>query len=112
MLGNVYAAPETGLENMAVAAPEEPEGGQNPASKGPETSGTGENPVPGKSETSGEEEQELPDEYFQVLELVGKYFSKDISLKRSPAGKGTMTIRFDSDQEIQKFLKALNSSNI
>ena len=33
MPGNVYAAPETGLENMAVAAPEEPEkpeGGQNP----------------------------------------------------------------------------------
>ena len=65
-----------------------------------------------KPETSGHEEQELPDEYFQVLELVGKYFSKDISLKRSPAGKGTMTIRFDSDQEIQKYLKALNSSNI
>lgn len=62
MLGNVYAATETGLENTAVAAPEEPEGGQNPASKETETSGTGENPAPGKSETSGKEEPSAPEE--------------------------------------------------
>ena len=58
-----------------------------------------------------EEAQDLPDEYFRVLEIVGKYFENNISLKRSAAGKGTMTIHFNSDGEVQKFLKALEDSN-
>ena len=58
-----------------------------------------------------EEAQDLPDEYFKVLEIVGKYFENNISLKRSNTGKGTMTIHFSSDQEVQKFLKALEDSN-
>ena len=58
-----------------------------------------------------EEAQDLPDEYFRVLEIVGKYFENNISLKRSAAGKGTMTIHFNSDSEVQKFLKALEDSN-
>jgi ParB family chromosome partitioning protein len=58
-----------------------------------------------------EEAQDLPDEYFRVLEIVGKYFENNISLKRSNAGKGTMTIHFNSDEEVQKFLKALEDSN-
>ena len=57
------------------------------------------------------ESQDLPDEYFKVLELVGKYFENNISLKRSGNGKGTMTIHFTSDEEVQKFLKALEDSN-
>ena len=58
-----------------------------------------------------EEAQDLPDEYFRVLEIVGKYFENNISLKRSNTGKGSMTIHFNSDQEVQKFLKALEDSN-
>lgn len=58
-----------------------------------------------------EEAQDLPDEYFRVLEIVGKYFENHISLKRSNTGKGTMTIHFNSDDEVQKFLKALEDSN-
>ncbi len=57
-----------------------------------------------------EETQDLPEEYFRVLEIVGKYFENNISLKRSNTGKGTMTIHFNSDGEIQKFLKALEDS--
>ena len=56
-------------------------------------------------------EQELPDEYYKVLEHIGKYFSNNISLKRSSSGKGTMTIRFDSDEEIRKFLSVLDEKN-
>ena len=56
--------------------------------------------------------QELPDEYFRVLEHIGKYFEQDISLKRSSGGKGTMTIRFNSDAEVQRFLKALEDAKI
>ena len=56
--------------------------------------------------------QELPDEYFRVLEHIGKYFEQDISLKRSAGGKGTMTIKFNSDDEVQRFLKALDDAHI
>ena len=56
--------------------------------------------------------QELPDEYFRVLEHIGKYFEQDISLKRSSGGKGTMTIKFNSDAEVQRFLKALDDAQI
>lgn len=65
-----------------------------------------------RTAASVETEQELPDEYFRILETIGKYFSKDISLKRNSSGKGTMTIHFDSDEEIRAFLKALNDLNI
>ena len=57
-----------------------------------------------------EQGQELPDEYFKVLEIVGRYFDNNISLKRNPNGKGTMTIHFSSDEEVRKFLKALEES--
>ena len=58
-----------------------------------------------------QKKQELPDEYYKVLEHIGKYFNNNISLKRAADGKGTMTIRFDSDDEIRKFLKALEDNN-
>ena len=65
------------------------------------------NPASQKAE---EETQDLPDEYFKVLEIVGKYFENNISLKRSTTGKGSMTIHFSSDEEVKKFLKALEDS--
>lgn len=55
--------------------------------------------------------QDLPEEYFKVLERVGKYFESNISLKRASNGKGTMTIHFSSDEEVKNFLKALEDSN-
>ena len=65
------------------------------------------NPEEPKTE---EKTQDLPDEYFKVLEIVGKYFENNISLKRSATGKGSMTIHFSSDEEVKKFLKALEDS--
>ena len=56
--------------------------------------------------------QDLPDDYYRVLEHSGKFFDNSISLKRSPSGKGTMTIRFNSDEEVKRFLNALEESNI
>ena len=66
----------------------------------------------GASATKNDEGQDLPDEYFRVLEIVGKYFSNNISLKRSSTGKGTMTIRFNSDEEMGRFLQALDNSKL
>lgn len=53
---------------------------------------------------------ELPEDYTRMLGYVGKYFTKDISVKRSPSGKGTMTIRFDSDDEVMQFLKVFEAN--
>ena len=55
--------------------------------------------------------QDLPDEYVRVLERIGKYFDNNISLKRGASGKGSMTIHFNSDEEVKKFLKALEDSD-
>ncbi len=63
-----------------------------------------------KADTSENDSQDLPDEYFKVLEIVGKYFENNISLKRSGTGKGSMTIHFNSDDEVRRFLKALEDS--
>ncbi len=64
----------------------------------------------------GNEEEEkprdLPEDYLRILDIIGKYFGNDISLKRSRDGKGTMTIRFSSDEEVKRFLKTLENSNI
>lgn len=54
--------------------------------------------------------QDLPEEYFKVLELVGRYFENNISMKRSGNGKGSMTIHFSSDDEVRRFLQALEDS--
>lgn len=56
------------------------------------------------------EAAELPEDYFKVLEIVGKYFENNISLKRSNGGKGSMTIHFNSDEEVRRFLEALEDS--
>ena len=61
-------------------------------------------------EPQAEEVQDLPEDYFKVLEIVGKYFENNISLKRSSTGKGSMTIHFSSDDEVSRFLKALEDS--
>ena len=63
-----------------------------------------------KKHAAPEGEQDLPEEYFKVLEIVGKYFENNISLKRSNGGKGSMTIHFTSDEEVRRFLKALEES--
>ena len=56
--------------------------------------------------------KEMPDEYYRVLEIVGKYFRNDISLKRGADGSGRMTIRFKGDEEIARFLRALENNII
>jgi ParB family chromosome partitioning protein len=57
-------------------------------------------------------QQELPEEYYGLLEHLGRFFDNSISLKRTASGKGTMTIKFNSDEEVRKFLKALEDSDM
>lgn len=53
------------------------------------------------------QEQELPEHYHRMLEEVGKYFGENISLKRNKNGNGSITIKFSSDEEVERFLHAL-----
>lgn len=58
-------------------------------------------------QTKGESPVTLPDSYYRVLEIVGRYFNNQISLKRADSGKGSITIQFTNDQEVETFLKDL-----
>ena len=64
------------------------------------------------AETASAGTEALPEPYYRILEHIGKYFDSSISLKRTPSGKGTMTIRFGSDEEVDRFLKALDDANL
>ena len=59
------------------------------------------------SSAAREEPQELPEMYYRLLENVGRYFGENISLRRGKEGKGTLTIKFDSDAQMEQFMKAL-----
>lgn len=65
-----------------------------------------------KSTPDNGEMTDLPEPHMRVLERFGKYFGDRISLKRNENGKGTMTIHFDSDEEIERFLRAIEEKNI
>ena len=49
---------------------------------------------------------------MRVLERIGKFFDNRISLKRNDSGKGMMTIHFESDKEVERFLKVLEDNDI
>ena len=52
--------------------------------------------------------QVLPDMYYRLLENIGRYFGENISLRRTKEGKGTLTIKFESDDQMEQLLKALD----
>lgn len=50
---------------------------------------------------------EVPQVHKDLCREVAKYFKGEISVRRRPNGKGTLTINFSSDSEIGGFLDAL-----
>ena len=50
---------------------------------------------------------DVPQVHKDLCREVAKYFKGEISVKRRPNGKGTLTINFSSDSEIGGFLDAL-----
>ena len=62
----------------------------------------------GKEAAPEKEPEDLPEMYYRLLENVGRYFGDNISLRRNPAGKGSITIKFDSDAQMERFLEALD----
>ncbi|MCQ2182494.1 MAG: ParB/RepB/Spo0J family partition protein [Bacteroidales bacterium] len=54
--------------------------------------------------------QSLPEDFVRLKEQMGKFFSEEISVKRSASGKGSLTVRFSSDDEVIAFLKAVEGA--
>lgn len=61
---------------------------------------------------SKQESSEIPDEYYSLVEIVGKYFKNNVSVKRTAEGKGSITIRFESDSQVQEFLSSLREKQL
>lgn len=64
---------------------------------------------PAKTPKKDTSENELPDHAYHLVELVGRYFDNNVTIKRSQDGKGTMTVRFKNDAQLQEFCKLLES---
>ena len=52
---------------------------------------------------------ELTETYTRLGEKLSPFFPRGINLRRSASGKGSMTVKFDSDDEVKAFLEALEN---
>ncbi len=69
-------------------------------------------PAKAEGKKDSAEDQRLPDEYYKMLEHIGKFFGDKISLKRSASGKGSMTVKFNSDEEVRAFIAAMEKAGL
>lgn len=65
-----------------------------------------------KSDTLPAADGDLPENFYCVAEIVGKYFSNNVSVRRNAGGSGTITVRFSNDAQVDDFLAALKASNL
>ncbi len=54
-------------------------------------------------------EEEYPESYTRLVELFEQYFSQNIAIKRTRTGGGKITISFDSDNDIDRFIERFSS---
>ena len=52
------------------------------------------------------EEEEFPEEYAQLVEMLEKLFSQEISIKKNNKGGGKIVIGFDSDEDVRTFVSS------
>ena len=60
--------------------------------------------APGK-EAQNVEDEEYPESYSRLVEQLEKFFSQDISIKRSKNGGGRIVIGFGDDKDIEQFIE-------
>ena len=63
------------------------------------------------SEEKTKSTDNIPESYYKVAEIVGKYFDNNIKFKRNEKGKGSITISFKNDNEVESFLRAIEQIN-
>ncbi len=52
--------------------------------------------------------QDIPENYQQLAYSVGRFCKGKVSFHRNASGKGSITIRFNSDSEVERFIKVLD----
>ncbi|MBQ1672685.1 MAG: ParB/RepB/Spo0J family partition protein [Bacteroidales bacterium] len=53
------------------------------------------------------EEEDLPELFYSLAERIGRHFAGQVAVRRSPKGGGTITIRYDNDEQVENLLKDL-----
>lgn len=61
-------------------------------------------------QSEAKDESQIPESYYRFAEIVGAYFGNQVSVRRTPSGKGTISIRFTSDEQIEEFLKSVEKN--
>ncbi len=51
------------------------------------------------------EEEEYPESYSRLVDHLERFFSQDISIKRSKSGGGKIVIEFAGDEDIERFIE-------
>lgn len=55
--------------------------------------------------TAPAEDEEYPESYARLVEQLEKFFSQEISIKRSKNGGGRIVIDFSDDRDIERFIE-------
>ncbi len=59
------------------------------------------------SQTGEKEEEALPELYYTLAEKVGRHFRGNVAVRLNEKGGGTITIRFDNQQQVEQLLNDL-----
>ena len=62
-----------------------------------------------RQDTRGEAAEEtLPELFYSLAERIGRHFDNKVAVRRDAKGGGTITIRFDNEQQVENLLNDLN----
>ena len=53
---------------------------------------------------------QLPESWVRLGDGLGRHFAAGVSLRRSSTGKGTLTVKFDSEEEVARLLEILENA--
>jgi ParB family chromosome partitioning protein len=51
------------------------------------------------------DDEEYPESYTRLVEYLEQFFSENISIKRTKSGGGKITIGFENDSDIDRFIE-------
>jgi len=68
--------------------------------------------IPAPVQQSNKRQDNYPESYYRLADIVGKYFDRGVSFKRTDNGGGTMTVRFKNDNELDAFLKVIEDKQL
>lgn len=60
------------------------------------------------AEPAADSEQDLPELFYNLAERIGRHFDNRVTVLRNAKGGGTITIRFDNQQQVENLLNDLN----